>query len=379
MKMDILIRNGMVTDIVNGTFKMTDIAISNGKIVAIGKDVASKGQMVLDADGCIVTPGLIDYHLHLFQDASDHGVFPDSALLPNGVTTAVDAGTSGVSTYAAFRRTVVDCTQVRVKAFLNISPIGMLNDRQHENLNPKYFDVRRLKELFDVYSQELLGLKLRLSLDVDPHMGEDTLFKTLEIAEHLKKRLVVHVTNPVINIEKLAMALRPGDVFCHMYQGKGQTILDENGKIRLGIQRARAKGVLFDACNGRSNYDTDVAIEAMKQNFIPDIISTDLTASTLYLHPVISLPFVLSKYLNMGMELIEVIRRCTSVPAVLLGMENEIGKLQEGYTADIAIFKLKKKRVCFTDYLGKRMEGNQVLVPQLTLKDGVITYRQSDF
>lgn len=379
MTTDILIRNGIVADVVGSTLKKEDILVRNGRIAEIGQNLEPEGRMVLNADDCIVTPGLIDYHLHLFREASDHGVFPDSALLPNGVTTAVDAGTSGVSTYAAFRRTVADCTQIRVKAFLNVSPIGMLNDRQHENLDPVYFDIRRLKELFDAYPQDLLGLKLRLSLDVDPDMGENTLFKALEVAEHLEKRLVVHVTNPAMDIGKLALALRPGDVFCHMYQGKGQTILDEEGKVRNGIQVARAKGVLFDACNGRSNYDTDVAIGAMKQNFIPDIISTDLTASTLYMQPVISLPFVLSKYLNMGMELIEVIKRCTSTPAVLMGMEDVIGRIQEGYTADIAIFKLKKKPVCFTDYLGKQMEGDKVLVPQLTLKDGIITYRQSDF
>lgn len=376
---DILIRNGVVADMENMTLKRADVAICGGKISAVGNDIMGEAKITLDASGCIVAPGLIDYHLHLFKGASDHGVMPDSSLLPNGVTTAVDAGTSGISTYEAFRRLVLESTQVRVKAFLNISPIGMMNDRQHENLDPVYFDEERMGVLFDRYPEELLGVKLRMSLDVNPVMGEETLYRTLDIAERLGKRLVVHVTNPAMDIERLAMALRPGDVFCHMYQGKGQSILDERGKIRTGIKNARKKGVLFDGCNGRSNFDSDVAVQAMRQNFVPDIISTDLTTSTLYMQPVISLPFVMSKYLAMGMELLDVIRRCTMVPASLVGMDGHIGQIREGFLADIAIFKLKNKEVHYVDYLGKEIVGTEVLVPQVTVKDGSIVYRQSDF
>lgn len=379
MKADIVIRNGMVADTENHTLKRADVAIDKGKILEVGSCSTWEGRVDLDAEECIVAPGLIDYHLHLFKGASDHGVFPDSALLPNGVTTAVDAGTSGVSTYAAFRRTVVDCTQVRIKAFLNISPIGMLNDRQHENLKSGFFDEERLEQLFRLYPQELLGLKLRMSLDVDPKMNKDTFYRTLEIAERLGKRLVVHVTNPAMDIETLAMALRKGDIFCHMYQGKGQSILDDGQKVRTGIMEARKKGVLFDACNGRSNYDTNVAMQAMEQHFIPDIISTDLTTSTLYMQPVISLPFVMSKYMALGMSIMDVLIKCTIVPASLMGMDTQLGMVKEGYCADIAILKLKKKSIHFVDYLGKVMEGNMVIVPQVTIKDGIIVYRQSDF
>jgi len=379
MKSDILIHNGIVADVAENALIRADVAVSNGKIMKVGNCDTVEAPVILDARNCIVVPGLIDYHLHLFKDASDHGVFPDSALLPNGVTTAADAGTSGVSTYSAFRKTVVDCTQVRVKAFLNISPIGMLNDRQHENLNPGYFDEQRLHELFEQYPLDLVGLKLRMSLDIDPALGEDTLYRTIEIADRLEKRLVVHVTNPAMDIERLAMALRPGDVFCHMYQGRGQSILDEKGFVRSGIKKARKKGVLFDGCNGRSNFDSDVAVPAIKQGFLPDIISTDLTTSTLYMQPVISMPFVMSKYLAMGMELVDVIKRCTSVPATLIGMGGQIGRVQEGFNADISVLKLKKKSVRFIDYLGKEIQGDKILVPQVTVKDGTIVYRQSDF
>lgn len=379
MKSDILIRNGVVADVENMTLRKADVAICGGIISAVGNDIPGEAGIILDASGCIVSPGLIDYHLHLFKGASDHGVMPDSALLPNGVTTAVDAGTSGVSTYGAFRRMVVETTQVRVKAFLNISPIGMLNDRQHENLNPAYFDEERMGALFELYPEELLGVKVRMSLDVNPAMGEETLYRTLDIAERLGKRLVVHVTNPAMDIERLAMALRPGDVFCHMYQGKGQSILDSRGEIRAGIKKAREKGVLFDGCNGRSNFDSDVATQAMRQNFIPDIISTDLTASTLYMQPVISLPFVISKYLAMGMELMDIIKRCTIVPASLMGVDGQIGQIREGLLADIAILKLKNKEIHYVDYLGKEIVGKEILVPQATVKDGMIVYRQSDF
>ena len=273
----------------------------------------------------------------------------------------------------------MECTQVRTRAFLNISSIGMLSDKQHENLESKYFAEDRIKKLFEEYPNELLGLKLRFSLDVNPKMNEHVLDRTLEIADKLEKRLVVHVTNPAMNIEKLALALRPGDIFCHMYQGKNQSILKEDGTVREGIIEARSKGVLFDACNGRSNFSTDVAIKAMTHKFIPDIISTDLTTSTLYKEPVISLPFVMSKYLALGMGLMEIIRRCTIVPAKLIGLNNGLGTIQKNGLADLAIIKIKNKKVTFTDIYKNVINGSKVIVPQVTIKDGEIVYRQTDF
>lgn len=379
MKSDILIRNGFVADVENMTLRKADVSICKGRISKIETGIVEEAGTILNAEGCIVAPGLIDYHLHLFKWASDHGVLPDSALLPNGVTTAVDAGTSGISTYEAFRRIVLGNTQVRIKAFLNISPMGMLNDRQHENLEPSYFDEERMQGMFNTYPDDLLGIKLRMSLDVNPAMNREVLYRTLEIARRLGKRLVVHVTNPAMDIEELAMALRPGDIFCHMYQGKGQSILDSKGNIRIGIRNARTQGVLFDGCNGRSNFDTDVARQAMEQDFVPDIISTDLTVSTLYMQPVVSLPFIMSKYLAMGMNLLDIIKRCTLVPASLIGMDQQIGLIKEGYKADVAILKLKNKEVHFTDYLGKKITGTEILVPQVTVKDGTVVYRQTDF
>ena len=379
MAADLMIKNGNVLDSECEKAEKKDIVLDNGKIIKVGTNLKYDAKQVIDAEGCIVSPGLVDYHLHLFKGASDHGIIPDSALLPNGVTTAVDAGTSGVSTYHAFRRLTAENTQLRTKALLNISPIGMLNDMQHENLDPKYFDEKRMRELFETYPDDLVGIKLRMSLDVNPEMKEETLYKTIEIAETLGKRLIVHVTNPAMDIEKMALALRAGDVFCHMFQGKNQSIIDENGKIRNGIIQAREKGVLFDACNGRSNFDTDVAKKAMQQGFIPDIISTDMTTSTLYIQPVISLPFVMSKYLALGMSLPDVIRKSSLFPAKLLGLDRQIGRIEEGFIGDIAIFKLKKKKVEFVDYLGKKMVGSEVLVPQATIKDGIIVYRQTDF
>ena len=173
--------------------------------------------------------------------------------------------------------------------------------------------------------------------------------------------------------------LRPGDVFCHMYYGDGDTILDEKGRVKPEIWKARERGVVFDACNGRNNFAFKTAVPAVREGFIPDIISTDISPITFYKQPAVSLPYLLSKYMGMGLSLEQVIDCATINPARLLGMEEELGSLNPGTEADIAVFKVKECQVTFGDYLGDVLKGDRILVPQMTIKGGEIVYCQMDF
>ena len=375
----IVIKNGRIYIADQKSVDKADILVVNGKIAEIATAIPADDGDSIDASDCLVTPGLIDYHAHLFAGVSDHGVWPDASMLPNGVTFAVDAGTSGASTYAAMKSLVLDHAQIGIRSFLNVSSFGMINDRIHEDLQPEAMNLERIASLFEQYPSDLLGLKLRFSLDICPNMKPDVLYRALEMAERLSTRLVVHVTNPAMDIEQLALSLRSGDVFCHMYQGKGQSIVTESGKVRKGIREAREKGVLFDACNGRSNFSAPVAQAAIEDGFLPDVISTDLTVSTLYRHPVISLPYILSKYLAMGMALGDVLAAVTKTPASLMGLEPAKGSLRIGGDADIAIFKNKRLDVVFRDFFGNAVKGNELLVPQITILNGRVAYRQTDF
>ncbi len=379
MDFDLIIRCGQVIHTEDGAIRREDIAVKGERSACIAPEIKGSADLELDAGGCFVMPGLIDYHAHLFHGGSDFGVLCDAVSIPNGVTTAVDAGTSGVSNYEVFRMSTMRSSLTRVKAFLSVCSMGMVHTKIHENLAPEHFEEERMKDLFQKYPCELKGVKLRFSRDFVPGGDRKALQRALEIAENIGTRLIVHVTDPAIDIEELAMALRPGDIFCHVYQGRGQTVLDDNGKVLEGIRKAREKGVLFDACNGKMNFDSDVAAGAVKDGFLPDIISSDLTAITFFRQPVISLPFVMSKYLALGMKLEDIVRCCTETPAKLLGLGEEIGFLRTGYRADIAVFRIREKNVRFIDENRKVIEGKQILIPQLTVKDGKILYRQNDF
>lgn len=214
---------------------------------------------------------------------------------------------------------------------------------------------------------------------IAPEDAEESIRATVELAGELGCNVSVHVTNPVMDLEKLAGILRKDDMICHIYQGKGkETCLDADGKVREGLLKARERGVLFDASNGCNNFDLEIAQKAVAQGFKPDIISSDINTSGFFLQPLHSLPRIMSKYLDFGMSLSEVLDTVTRVPARLVHRES-LASMAPGTEADLVIFKVKEKEVSYSDRTGHTFTGHQVIVPQLTMKDGVIMYCQADF
>ncbi|MDR2006749.1 MAG: amidohydrolase family protein [Acidaminococcales bacterium] len=173
--------------------------------------------------------------------------------------------------------------------------------------------------------------------------------------------------------------LRAGDVFCHVHQGAGHTILGNNGKVLPEIAAAQKRGVIFDAANGRNNFSFTVAQQAIQEGFLPDVISSDLTAKTLYGDFVFGLPYVMMKYLNMGMQLQDVIASCTSNPARQMGLSGKIGTLAPGAFADVAVFRHIRKKYVMHDNSGKSIEGEHLLLPQLTVLNGKVVFRSIEF
>lgn len=376
MKYDVWIRGGMVVDPGRSLEREGDVLVSRGTVVDPPVDGIVEAEEVIDATGCLVLPGLIDFHAHLYFGGTEIGIEPDVGLLPQGVTTAVDAGSAGVANYDMFSSCVVARSVVRIKSLLNVSPCGLVTTRYHEDVHPRHYDPERVAALFARHRGELLGLKIRQSRTIVEGLGLEPLRAALHMATPLGCPVVVHATDPPGSPAEIAELLRPGDVFCHAFHGTGRTILSSDGTILPEIQRARSRGVVFDAAPGRNNFAFSVAREAIRQSFLPDVISTDLTARTLYRQPVFGLPHVMSKYLGLGVPLRDAVAACTSTPARLLGMIGEIGTLASGACADIAVFKQTTKRVEFIDTKGERMEGEMLLVPQLTLRAGRVVFRQ---
>jgi len=376
---DMLIRGGVVVDPARGYFDKADILVRGNVIAGLVASDTIEAAKVIDASGCLVLPGLIDYHAHLFHGGTEIGIYPDSALLPQGVTTAVDQGSAGIANCDSFFDTVVSHSQVRIFANLHVSPAGLTTTRHPEPVDPKIFDLDLSRSLIQKQSGRLLGLKIRQSKRIVGNLGLEPLRATVQMADAIGCRVVVHTTDPPSTTEDLASILRSGDVYTHMYQGNGSTIVSDKGKVFQGIQAARNRGVLFDTADGRVHYAFSIAKAALADGFEPDIISSDVTKASLFERSVFGLPLIMSKYLNLGLSLQSVVKACTATPACLIGMQGKLGTLAPGSYADIAIFELKQKPMQLQDPFGETLSCNQAFISKMTILNGRIAYRDLGF
>ncbi len=377
--LDFIIKGGHVIDPASGVDQVCEVAVKNGKITA---DTSEPVATVINAEGYYVFPGLIDAHAHSYYPGSGLGVQPDLQLA-TGVTTVLDAGTAGWSNYRAFHNTVIDNSIIRVKALVAYNNSGQIELGYVENYDRRTIKVEKIRRLFEEYPNELMGIKIRFQKEVTGETGTKYLEELLEVAEEVGCPVTVHTTEPPASASQIAGLLRSGDVYCHCYQGKGETIIDENGRVFEAVREARERGVIFDAANGTGNFAFSCAIPAIKDGFLPDIISADNASNSFCLDVYAkNLPFVMSKYLMLGMTLQEVVRCTTENPAKLLKMEGKIGTLAAGAEADIVIMQVLEKEQLFWDSVknpSTQMRGDRVLVPKMTIMGGKAVYRTNDF
>lgn len=372
--MDIIIKNGRVIDPYNQMDQVCDVAVDSGRIIGIGSFENESFDKEIDAEGCIVTPGLIDFHAHVYP-LTEIGIPAEATCFSSGITTIVDAGSSGAANYEHYRGFIAT-SKVRIKCDLNVCSAGLVTTQYHENINPAYYDRKKIKQLFRKYPNELLGLKVRLSEQLTGDLGIAPLIETVKLAEEVGTRVIVHTTNTPVSMPELISHLRPGDVVTHAFHNFGNTIINKEGQVYQAVKEAQEKGVLFDVANARFHFAFKVAWAAIRDGFLPDIISTDLTVKSLYKKPqIFNMMFLLSKYLNMGLKLSDIIERCTARPAKALNMEGEIGCLSPGVCADIAVIKILDRKVHFEDWDGDSLVGEKLLKTMTTIRDGQIVFR----
>lgn len=376
---NLLIRGGTVIDPARNFVGKRDVLIRGNTFVDVLPGETADGETVIEAAGCLVMPGLIDNHTHCFYGGTELGFVPDPSLLPLGVTAAVDQGSAGIANCDSFMHTVVSNSQVRVFCNIHVSPTGLVTERYVENVDPQHYSLERLQELFQQYPERIVGLKVRQGQEMVGHFGLTPLKTAVELAGILGCRVTVHTANPPGDIVELVSLLRPGDVFCHCYHGRGSTILDQNGKVRQEIYKARRDGVIFDTADARIHHSFPVIQAALADGFYPDVISTDVTRASLFGNMVFGLPAVMSKYLSLGLGLQDVVKACTATPACLIGMGGKLGTLAPGAFADVAIFELTDKPFVFNNRLGETFCGDKLLVPKMTILNGKIMFRQIDF
>lgn len=374
----VVLYGGHVIDPASGTDDDLNVVIENGKIIALTQEpyVPAFFETAVDVTGCIVTPGLIDHHCHIWPFAELIGLPGESVMFSNGVTTVVDAGSTGAANYPGHRSMVED-TLLTFKAYLNVASMGLTK----EDLDPAHFDLGALRELFEQYGSELMGLKIRTSKELVCERGFAPLRSTVELADKLGVHVMVHPTDPPGEMEELLSCLRAGDIMTHVYMNKGSTIVDENGDVKACVLAARERGVLFEAADAQAHFGFSTALPAIRQGFLPDFIATDGTRNSMLKKPTTySLAMQLARYEAMGIPFAAVLRRCTVAPARHMGLADGRGTLTVGGTADVAVFRRHEKEVVFGDR--PNMDPDQVLFtghavyePVVTVKSGMVVYR----
>lgn len=378
---NLLLRGGHVIDPANGLSAQADVAIDNGRILAVGANLSFSAQTVIDVSGLYVTPGLIDMHCHCyptfpFAQDSLPTIHPDAHMFKNGVTTAVDAGTCGWMNFPSFYRNVITRSETRVLAFLNIADRGMVHMADEDD--PSCFHAGIVSEVANAFSDVVVGIKTAHYWVNKPFDSRHTAWASvdsmLDAAEQCAKPCMADFQPSPYGrsySELLLAHLRPGDIHTHMY-AQQFPLFDENGRLRADIEAAHERGILFDLGHGAGSFWFRNAIPSLRQHHTPDSLSTDLYIDNAS-GPVIGLIHVMSKFLNMGMTLEELIRRVTANPASMLH-HPELGTLSPGSCADVAVLHVQPRQVHFADSGRARMKGNAVLECMLTVRQGRIVY-----
>lgn len=378
---DFLLKNGLLIDEESGYKKSKcDIAVKDGRIVKIASEIDAEARNKVDLDGCIVTPGLIDFHAHFFSGGTNTSL-EFSSYLPTGVTNAVDAGSAGDSNIDSFLRVLSDRERRNTRIFLNVSSEGLSCLGDHpENIHPDYMNKNKILRLCRQYSKEIIGLKLRISNEIAAFSHTtsfDSLRKAVEIAEECGLPLSVHMPDFQGELKELIDILRPGDIFCHVFTPcKG---IMEDGKVSEEVFRGREKGILFDCACGKGHFGHETAAKALEKGFLPDFISGDLTRNTFGCLPAASLPHLMNRFMALGLPLETVIKIVTTNPARQMGMEGQIGCLREGAKANIAVFQLKEGNTVFEDVRHVQITGKERLVPIASMLEGEWVFNQMYF
>ncbi len=370
MPYDLLIKGGTVVDPSQGLSAARDVAFSGGRVAAIGQSIPeSEASEVLDASGLIVTPGLIDLHVHVFWGASHYGVEPDISNVSKGVTTAVDAGSSGARTFPAFRKYVLERADTRLYTLLNISSMGMISPKVGELVHIEWADVEDAVRVGSANRDRIVGIKVRLSNNISANNDEEALKRAIEAAESIGGFVMAHIVNSTTPVERLLPSFRPGDVVTHSFHGHPGGILDNAGRVKDAYQEAQRRGVIFDIGHGAGGFSFAVMEKALSQGFLPNNISSDTHVYNIQ-GPVFDQVTTLSKFLHLGMSLEEVIALSTSVTAKAIGKADSIGTLRVGAEGDATLMRLEQGRFTLTDSTRVSVEARQRLTHIHTVRGG---------
>ena len=370
MTYDLVIKNGTIIDPAQNVHAKKDIAVAGGKIAAIQDYISDANTHdVIEAEGLLVAPGLVDLHVHVWWGVAHLAVEADPTCVYRGVTTAIDAGSSGANTIAGFHRYVMDTAATRVLAFLHISGMGQLDNDIGELEDIRWARVEKAVEAAKLHADRIVGIKVRLTDNIVGSNDLVALDRALEAGEELQKPVMIHVGGSVNQFEQFMEKLRPGDIVTHSFTGRPHGILDNNNKVVDAAWDAIKRGVIFDVGHGAGSFSFPVAEACLEQGLGPGTVSSDVHRYNIR-GPVFDLMTTLSKYVHLGYSVDEAVALGTMKPAAAVNLPDHIGTLKLGADADIAVIQHREGPVKFTDADGNERAGRQLMLPVETLRKG---------
>jgi len=373
MSYDVLITGGRVFDPQQKSFVRADVAVADGKVARIAPSLSGAGAAeVIDAAGLIVTPGLIDLHVHSFRLVHHISIDADRLAPRAGTTTMVDGGSAGWLNFEAFRRFILDPSPLNLLAFLNISMLGQCFETQmphmpvvHEYDDPRLVHVGQTVECIEAHRDRIVGVKVRAYTGLS---NLAPVHAALEAARATGLPLMIHTAPLPPAAGEYLHLLRPGDIVTHLYHPQPGSLIDDRGRIRPEYAEAHTRGVIMDTGFARTHTDFEVLRRAVGEGFWPDTISTDVTTVNVE-HLVYDVLFTGSKFLALGMPLADVLAAMTIAPARAI-RRPELAQLTEGGLADIAVLELRQEHLVFDDFFGHSLQGRQRLVCRKLIRKG---------
>ena len=371
MKCQLLIRNGRIIDPSQRLDGILDLAIREGRIAGIGPGLSNiDAEKTFDATGCIVTPGLIDLHTHVYWGANLLSIDADRYAAACCTTTWVDAGTSGGANFAGFRRYIIERSRARIVPFLNVSAPGLtVHGGAHESV--RHMDADLACRVVEENRDLIRGIKVLCS---GLQVGNNDLTPlriAREVGEAMGLPVMCHIGIPPPGLWAILPLLRKNDIITHTYKGRTGCLVIAGDTVRPEAWEARQRGIVFDVGHGSGSFSWTVARAAFEQGFTPDSISTDLHTGSVR-GPAFSMPSVMGKFLHLGMELPEVVRLSSTRPAEILGMLGEIGTLRENAWADVSVMREEAGEFPREDCEHVTETLSRILVPVLTVRSGQI-------
>jgi dihydroorotase len=371
---DLLLTGGTVLNPASKLHQELDVGITDGRVAAIqAKLPRENAKKVLDIRDCFVTPGLIDFHVHSYCGVNPYGCELDALCMSTGVTTAMDAGSSGPVNFLGFEKLVHKSSKTRMLAFVALAQHGVLND-PGELQDLRFADPEAAAASVAGSQNLAVGVKVRLHKKGVGGNGREALRLAIQAGEASRSPVMVHVGDTGISMEEIVDTLRAGDIVTHCYTPQKPSIVDSSGRLLGAVRKAQERGVIFDVGHAGGHFDFNLVRRAMDDGLLPNVISSDLHGRLKQpgFGVVGNLPMVLTKFLALGLDLDQIIAMCTINPASVVGWEDRLGCLEVGREADVAVLQIVNEPTELRDSVGGEMTVEQRIAARWTIRRGEV-------